>query len=378
MFYNLYLDTMSYSITPVLYKYKDALGKQKLILRVVFNRLVVYHSLNVKLAENQLKNGLVVDHPNKTKINFHIRTKIADIENSMLDLVNQENITLEDIKRAINGEKSTRDKFPDFIREFIKQMKGGQRADGTLNIYSAIADELEKYDKNLYFSKINISWLNTFEQSQTKWEKNTVHKKMKTIKALLKRASERGFIKKERFELYKVPKYIQPIPAYLEEEEMEAFKLVCDAVKSKMMKMSGYYFLLSCYAGFRISDFKKFNYDTMVSNNKILLTAKKNKRIISMPIHSRLGKILEYCKTHPFCLSEQNTRDYVKEIAKLSGIARKIKVHTARHSFAMMLMDNGFDLEEVAELLGVNMRTAAIYAHISNKRLEKKVLDRLG
>lgn len=97
-----------------------------------------------------------------------------------------------------------------------------------------------------------------------------------------------------------------------------------------------------------------------------------------MPIHSRLGKILEYCKTHPFCLSEQNTRDYVKEIAKLSGIARKIKVHTARHSFAMMLMDNGFDLEEVAELLGVNMRTAAIYAHISNKRLEKKVLDRLG
>lgn len=373
-----YISSMAYSITPYLHKYKDASGKQTLMIRVIYQRHSAYVSMNVKLSQDQFQDKLIVNHPHKTRINAMLRLKIAELEESMLDLMGMHNVTLEDVKRAVAGEKATKDKFPDFIKTFVSEMKGGKRADGTLAIYTCTQEELENYDPHLYFSKINVSWLNKFEQQQRIWEGNTVHKKMKTIKSLLRRASERGLIKKDKFDMYKVPKYIQPLPVYLDETEMATFKTICDAVQQPMMKMSGYYFLLSCYAGYRISDFKKFNYGTMVSGNKILLTTKKNKRIVSMPIHTRLSDVLDYCRTHPFNLSEQNTRDYVKDIAKLAGISRKIKVHTARHSFAMLLMDNGFDLEEVAELLGVTMKTAAIYARISNKRLERKVLDRLG
>jgi len=369
---------MAYSISPILHQYKDSSGKCKLMIRVIFNRQYAYCSLPVKLEENQLQNNLVVNHPHKTKINAMIRTKMSELEGELLDLVKLDHVSLDDLKRAVGGQKAAKDKFTTFMESYIDEVSGGKKADATIQVYQSLLDELIAYDPHLYFHKINTTWLNKFEQHQRKlWEVNTVHKKMKNVKGMLRRACEKGLIKEDKFESYKVPTYEQPIPVYLQETEIAQFKAVCDAIQRPMMKMSGYYFLLSCYAGYRISDFKKFSYDSMVSNGKILLKTKKNKNVVSMPIHSRLSEILTFCRNNPFNISEQNMRDYVKDISKMAGVDRKIKVHTARHSFAMLLMDNGFDLEEVAELLGVTMKTASIYARISNKRLEKKVLDRL-
>ena len=370
---------MAYSIHTILHNHKDKQGKQKLIIKVTCNRQHFYHPLQVKLTSDQLVNGVVVNHPHKTKINSMIRTKTAELEEGMLDLLKLQQVGSQDIKRVVSGEGAVRDKFTDFIHSYIDEVKGGKRAEATIQVYQSLLDELTAYDPHLYFHKITISWLNKYEQHQRlHWEINTVHKKMKNIKGMLRRAAEKQLIKPERFQAYKVPVYEQPIPAYLQEEEISRFKAVCDAIHKPMMKMSGYYFLLSCYAGYRISDFKKFDYDSMVAGGRILLKTKKNRRIVSMPIHSRLADVLNYCRQTPFSISEQNARDYVKDIARLAGVDRKIKVHTARHSFAMLLMDNGFDLEEVAELLGVTTKTASVYARISNKRLEKKILDRLG
>jgi site-specific recombinase XerD len=370
---------MGYTIKPYLQPTAKKDGTCKLSIRVVYNRLLAYAPTEFSILPEQLKNNEVVNHPHKTKMNFMLRTRIVEIEGELLDLIKKPDITLEDVKRVVRGEKAVQDKFTDFIQSYIDEMKGGKRSKATIQVYKCLMDELVQYDPNLYFYKISISWLNKYEQHQRSlWEINTVNKKMKNIKGFLRRASEKGLIKLERFLAYKVPVYDQSIPVYLEEDEIGKFKAICDVIQKPMMKMSGYYFLLSCYAGYRISDFKKFNYESMVSNGKILLKAKKNKRILSIPIHTRLAEILSYCRDNPFSISEQNARDYVKDIAKLVGITRKIKVHTARHSFAMLLMDKGFDLEEVAELLGVTFKTASVYARISNKRLETKILDRLG
>lgn len=375
----LYIRSMAYNIYPHLNNYKDAHGKYQLLIKVTYNRQYAYYPMDIKLEENQFKDRLVINHPNKTKINALIRTKEVELESELLDLFKQPVVTLEDLKRVVRGEKAMNDSFTDFIQSYIDEMKGGKRTNATIQVYKSLMDELVSYDPHLYFYKINVSWLNKYEQHQRSlWEINTVNKKMKNIKGFLRQAKNRGLIKEERFITYKVPVYEQGIPEYLSEDEIAAFKQVCDVIKRPMMKMSGYYFLLSCYAGYRISDFKKFNYDDMVSNGKILLKTKKNKRILSIPIHTRLAEILEYCRDNPFAISEQNMREYVKEIARMAGVDRKIKVHTARHSFAMLLMDNGFDLEEVAELLGVTMKTAGIYARISNKRLEAKIINRLG
>lgn len=370
---------MGYTIKPYLQAKPNAEGYHKLAIRIVYNRLHAYASTDFKLLPNQLQGREVVNHPHKTKITAMLNKQMVEIEQNLFDLMQYDQVTLEMLQKAVRGEVASKATFTDFITQYAREMNG-KKSEKTIEVYEDIRNDLEAYDPYLYFSKISVSWLNNFEQHlrANKLHVNTVNKKMKNIKGFLKQAKNRGLIKEDRYITYKVPVYEQGIPEYLSEEEIAAFKQVCDAIKRPMMKMSGYYFLLSCYAGYRISDFKKFNYGEMVSKNRILLKAKKNKRLVSIPIHSRLADILKFCRDNPFNISEQNMREYVKDIAKMAGVDRKIKVHTARHSFAMLLMDSGFDLEEVAELLGVTIKTASVYARISNKRLEKKILDRLG
>jgi len=51
-----------------------------------------------------------------------------------------------------------------------------------------------------------------------------------------------------------------------------------------------------------------------------------------------------------------------------SGFAKWMTCHTLRHSFATHLLESGYDIRTVQELLGHNdVRTTMIYAHVLNR-----------
>lgn len=368
---------MSYSIKAILHSRVDKLGLQKIQVRVIYKKQKSYAPTDFKCRADQFLNGQLVDHPHKVKINASLRNLMAEIETRLLDHLRLKNNSDDDLKKLVSGKKVDRIKLPDFMDDYANEVEG-KRSKSTTQVYRSLATDLRNYDSNLYLDKIDIRWLHLFEQDQrNKWEINTINKKMKHIKAFLKRAEERGLIDIKKYSSYKVPTYEQKIPEYISEKEMAELQEIIDVVKLPMMKLSGYYFLLSCYAGYRLSDLKRFNKD-FIKDDKIILKTKKNKSVVSIPLHSRLKKVVDFCLNNPMTLSEQHMRDYVHELVKMAGIQRRITIHTARHSFAMMLMDNGFDIEDAAELLGNTIKSAQIYARISNSRLEEKVRSRLG
>lgn len=141
-------------------------------------------------------------------------------------------------------------------------------------------------------------------------------------------------------------------------------------------------YLFSCFCGLRISDILSLKWHEVeeigstIYINKVL---HKTGVALCLPLSKealrwfpgKRGGENEYVFNLP-CPNHINK--ILKEWAKSAGVRKHITFHTARHTFATMMLTLGVDLYTTSKLLGhTNIQTTQIYARIINKKKEEAV-----
>ena len=105
----------------------------------------------------------------------------------------------------------------------------------------------------------------------------------------------------------------------------------------------------------------------------------------NVPLLPTAQQIIEKYKEHPYCeekgkllpvKSNQKMNAYLKEIADLCEINKKLTMHISRHTFATTVtLSNGVPIETVSRLLGhTKLATTQIYAQVLEHKVSEDML----
>ena len=141
-------------------------------------------------------------------------------------------------------------------------------------------------------------------------------------------------------------------------------------------------FVFQCFTGLAYCDtYKLTSRNILKDDNGVLwINAKRTKTDtpIHVPILPIAEKILnKYSSSNEDIekllpvLTNQKMNAYLKEIADLCGIEKRLSCHLARHTFATTVtLANGISLESVSKMLGhTNLVTTKIYARMLDSRV---------
>ncbi|KAA6325327.1 Tyrosine recombinase XerD [termite gut metagenome] len=361
---------------------KKTLNKKGMALVQVeayLNKKKKYFSTRVYLKPNQWdeKRRIVKNHPNADTLNHMLREYVTDIEKKELLLWKQgRTITLDLLKETLIFQHTTNNSFLTF---FQKEITSASLKESTKQNHFSTFAVLKAYKKEILFPELTfefVSSFDTFLQSKG-YHTNTIAKHMKHIKRYVNVAINKEYIEIQKypFRKYRIKSVDNNHTHLLPEELSKLEKLELTDKYAKLRKTLDA-FLFCCYAGLRYSDFINLTSENIITihqNIWLIYRSVKTKIEVRLPLYLLFeSKGIAILKNYRGNMTEffrlRNNSNINKElliISKLAGIQKRISFHTARHTYATLLIYNGVNITTVQKLLGhKSVKTTQIYTNI--------------
>ena len=241
-----------------------------------------------------------------------------------------------------------------------------------------------KYDRNDYALKdLKLQFLHDFEyylKVEKKQQQITINKSIQRFRKPVKVAVGEGYLAKDPFMLYKT-KSVKKEVIFLSVDELK--KLEGYKFSQPRLEMVKNMFIFCCYTGLAYAEMAALEDKHITIGfdglKWISMERKKTGRVINIPLLPKALKILKIYENEnsllPY-LSNQRFNSYLKEIASIIGIEKRLTHHTARKTFAStVLLFNNVPMEIVSELLGHSSMsiTQEYYGKIVMKKVSEEI-----
>ncbi len=287
-------------------------------------------------------------------------------------------------------EKSLFEVFEEHNREQEKQVGNGvSKATYWISVYTVrLLKEFvqQKYKReDLYLRELNLNFIqsfHTFLRIDKGMAQNSSTKHLKLLKKIINLAVANSYMATNPFITYKIER--EPVEIdFLDEEELR--KIINFDTPLPRLERAKDMFLFGCFTGLSYIDIKTLAPEHFEKDNAGRIWIKKRRvktgvlsRIPLLPI-AKL--ILDKYKGGEKLLPIQDPADinkYLKDIAILCDIKKRITFHTSRHTFASTVtLANNISLEVVSKMLGhTNTRMTNHYAKLIDKCIGEQ-MDKL-
>ena len=287
-------------------------------------------------------------------------------------------------------EKSLFDIFMEHNREQEKLIgKGVSKAtywisDYTVRLLKEFMQQQYKRE-DMYLRELNLNFIQSFHsflRADKGMCQNSSTKHLKLLKKILNLAVANSYVSFNPFAAYKVER--EPVEIdFLTEEELR--KIINFDTPLPRLERAKDMFLFGCFTGLSYIDIKTLAPEHFEKDSAGRIWIKKRRvktgvlaRIPLLPI-AKL--ILDKYKGGEKLLPIQDPADinkYLKDIAILCDIKKRITFHTSRHTFASTVtLANNICLEVVSKMLGhTNTRMTTHYAKLIDKCIGEQ-MDKL-
>ena len=302
----------------------------------------------------------------------------------------RDGVTADEVKNLLLGMACGQETLLGYFRQFIGNFEkrvGVNRTEGSLRAYRNAYNHVERFLQVRYklsdipFSALDRSFIDKYDlylRTERHLAPRTIINLTVQLKTIVGEAIADGIITTYPFAGYEPvrPKNEQK---YLTAEELQ--RIMTTPLHRRTLYHTRDLFLFSCYTGIPYGDICLLTEDNLEMAEDgivwIKSSRKKTKMEYEIPLLELPLRIIEkYRGMAPegkllpmYCNSTLNA--YLKRIAKICGIERRLVYHCGRHTYATEItLAHGVPLETVSRMLGHNrITTTQIYAKVTDDKI---------
>lgn len=333
------------------------------------------------------------------------RTKEAKIINDALDKARMDLkkhydtvyekdgfVTPEKLRDAYLGleiQKNTLLSLYDIKIEQKRNLVGNTIRSTTLCKYTATRNRMAEFIRHQYHKEdlpvreVNFQFISDYEvylKSVCRCGHNSSVKHLRYLKQIITNALKNHLISADPFDDYKLG-YKPVNKEFLIESEIK--KLLAKKFDAKRLEEVRDVFVFQCLTGVAYIDAANLTENNIIEDGLgqkwIRLTRQKSSVQANIPLLEIPLAILKKYSGLPDgkllpIHTNQKMNEYLKEIATLCGINKRLTTHCGRHSFSTLLLTKGVSIESVSKMLGhTNITTTQIYAKVLNQKIFAEV-----